>query len=81
MILLATEAKFLSVESYFAAYKDLLAELSELDAWRALPSEVAAWWRHRNQTSLLISQSNPLLAGRDVHRLTLHKLSEAPIFQ
>jgi len=81
MILLATEAKFLSVESYFAAYQDLLAELSEFDAWRALPSEVAAWWRHRNRTSLLISQSNPLLAGPDVHRLTLHKLSEAPMFQ
>jgi hypothetical protein len=81
MILAATEPRFLSVESYLAAYKDLLTELSGLQAWRARPSEVAAWWRHRNQASLLISQTKPVLAGSDVRSLTIQKLSEASIFQ
>jgi hypothetical protein len=81
MILAATEPHYLSAEPYLGAYKGLLKELSELEAWRALPSEVAAWWRNRDQASLISSQSKPVVAGSEVSGVVVRRLSEASLLQ
>jgi hypothetical protein len=81
MIHLATEPRYLSIASYGGAYKNLLTEFSDLKAWHALPSAVASWWRLRDEASLLISQTNPILAGSAVASLTIQRLSETPLFQ
>lgn len=81
MILLATEPRYLSIASYGDAYKNFLVDVSKIKAWHALPSEVAAWWRLRDKATLLISQTNPILAGSAVNSLTIQRLSETPLFQ
>jgi hypothetical protein len=81
MILLATEPKYLSAQPYLSAYKDLLTELAKMDAWHALPSEIAAWWRRRDEATLAISHGEPHVVGPDVSGLVIQKLSETPIFQ
>lgn len=81
MILLATEPRYVSIEPYLTVYKDLLNELARLDAWHALPSEVAAWWKRRDEAGLVTRQGQPRIVGTDVSELVVQKLSETPLFQ
>ncbi len=81
MILLATEPRYVSIEPHLSAYKDLLSHLARLDAWHALPSEIAAWWRHRDEAALVVCQDQPQVVGADAGELVVRRLSEVPIFQ
>jgi len=54
MILTLTHPDYCGTGHYLAQYEALLKRLAEYDAWRALPSEVAQWWRQRDQMSLSI---------------------------
>ncbi len=53
MALLDTHPDYLFDDPAPAAYQAFLAEFArDTTAWRALPSEVAAWWRRRSETRL-----------------------------
>jgi len=53
MALLDTHPDYLLEETADSAYRDFLAAFADdAGAWRALPSEVATWWRRRAQTRL-----------------------------
>jgi hypothetical protein len=53
MALLITHPDYLSQAPIARAYTELLARFADDDsAWRALPIEVARWWRQRAQSSL-----------------------------
>ena len=50
MILPLTHPDYSGDDENLPAYEELLKVLSDFDAWRALPLEVAQWWRERAQT-------------------------------
>jgi len=53
MALLITHPDYTEVGPMVAAYEQLLAHFAaDPDVWRALPGEVAAWWRRRAASSL-----------------------------
>ena len=48
MILTLTHPDYCGDGAYLDAYEELLKQLGEIElAWRALPSEAAAWWQQR----------------------------------
>jgi hypothetical protein len=53
MILTLTHPDYCGTGPTLSAYRQLLVYLSSIvGAWRALPSEVAEWWRHRAALTL-----------------------------
>lgn len=51
LALLVTHPDYLQPDSYLDTYRDLLERFrDDATAWRALPREVAAWWRARSET-------------------------------
>ena len=45
-------------------YETLLKQLNEFQsAWRALPSEVSAWWRSRERMRLTVRGDSPSIEG------------------
>jgi hypothetical protein len=81
MILIASDLTDLSVDSHFAAYEELLRQLSGLDAWRALPSAVASWWQLRDGATLSLTGSQPSIEGVGVECAVVRRLTDEPIFQ
>lgn len=64
MILTLTHPDYSGSGTNLECYKELLSYLADIAAWRALPSEVAAWWRRRSLTELAIGADNrPFVAG------------------
>jgi hypothetical protein len=63
-------------------YEALLKQLSEFpSAWRALPSEVAAWWRLRDQMKLTVQGDSPFIEGRGSERAVARMLSSEPLMR
>jgi hypothetical protein len=63
-------------------YETLLKQLSEFpSAWRALPSEVAAWWRLRDQMKLTVSGGSPHIEGAGSERAVARMLSSEPLLR
>ena len=61
-------------------YEGLLKQLNDLpSAWRALPSEVATWWRQRDQLKLTVEGDFPVIEGLAAERATARRLSEEPL--
>jgi peptidoglycan/xylan/chitin deacetylase (PgdA/CDA1 family) len=61
-------------------YEGLLKQLNDLpSAWRALPSEVATWWRQRDQLKLTVEGDFPMIEGLAAERATARRLSEEPL--
>lgn len=57
-------------------YEALLKQLSEFpSAWRALPSEVAAWWRLRDRMRLSVADNVPCIEGPGSERAVARMLS------
>ncbi len=57
-------------------YEELLRRLSALESsWRALPSEVADWWRRRGAFKLLVKDDRPLITGRNTTGAVARRLS------
>lgn len=63
-------------------YETLLEQLSEIQsAWRALPSEVSAWWRRRNRMRLTVNNDRNLrsIEGPGSERAVARMLSSEPL--
>lgn len=64
MILTLTHPDYMGAGRHLADYEELLKRLGEIEnAWRALPSAVAAWWRRRGKLSLCLDGEKPRLVG------------------
>ena len=78
MILTLVHPDYCGEGAYLQEYEKLLEYLAGIDnAWRALPSEVAQWWRQRAGAELNLIDSQPMVSpgGRVVPRL----LSQEPL--
>jgi len=66
---------YIQTEQSIDTYKQLLAYLSELRdkerMWIALPGEVNAWWRERNEMSLLLKDGKWQIEGEGSERARL----------
>jgi len=80
MILTLTHPDYTAVEPHLSAYEELLKRLSNLDkAWRALPSEVATWWRQRSQLQLKTESGRTAVMGEGSERAVVRSLSDEPL--
>jgi hypothetical protein len=75
LVMLLIHPDYLVESDCRAVYTDLLAMLNELRTsrrlWFALPSEVADWWRLRNQMSIAGNQGTWHIAGDGAERARL----------
>lgn len=82
MILARTDPGCIGTESYLPVYERLLDNLNRIDrAWRALPSEAAAWWRRRDALTLEVSAKQPIIAGSDTTGAVAQRLLHEPLVQ
>jgi hypothetical protein len=80
MLLMLTHPDYSGEGWQLEQYAELLRRLSELeDAWRAQPSEVAAWWRRRSALRLMIDKQRPAVAGADPAGATALRLDTEPL--
>jgi hypothetical protein len=80
MILTLTHPDYSGTQPYLGAYERLLERLNAIGAsWRALPSEVAAWWRRRSQMRLSVSSSGPVISGPDTTGAKAQRLADHPL--
>jgi peptidoglycan/xylan/chitin deacetylase (PgdA/CDA1 family) len=76
MILPLTHPDYSGDDENLPAYEELLKVLSDFDAWRALPREVARWWRERAQMKLTIKEGKPFIEGLAGKRAVARRVSE-----
>jgi hypothetical protein len=80
MILTLTHPDYCGEGVYLQAYEELLKRLNENEtAWRALPSEVAQWWRQRARLRLEVDNGRPNITGLGAEHATALRLSEQPL--
>jgi peptidoglycan/xylan/chitin deacetylase (PgdA/CDA1 family) len=80
MILTLTHPDYCGAEPYLSEYRELLKQLADLpEAWRALPSEVANWWRRRAAMTLVTDGTQPSIRGADVSGAVVRRLSDEPL--
>ena len=80
MILTLTHPDYCGEGVYLQAYAELLKQLAEINsAWRALPFEVAGWWRQRAQLRLHVENGRPIISGPGAARASALRLSEQPL--
>jgi hypothetical protein len=61
-------------------YETLLKQLNAVaSAWRALPSEVATWWRERDRMRLTVQGDRPIIEGAGAARAIARRLSVEPL--
>src|SRR5579885_2245050 len=66
---------------HLGEYAELLKQLNDLeDAWRALPSAVAAWWRRRAALRLSIAGDQPCISG-EAAGAVIRLVSSEPLFR
>jgi len=78
MILTLVHPDYCGAGPNLKQYEILLKQLNEFQsAWRALPSEVSAWWRHRDQMKLTIDpgSNRPSIEGPGSERAVARMLS------
>ena len=77
MILALTHPDYSGDDEHLPAYEELLKVLSEFDdAWRALPLEIAQWWRERAQMKLNTKEGKPWIDGLGARRAVARRVSE-----
>jgi peptidoglycan/xylan/chitin deacetylase (PgdA/CDA1 family) len=76
MILALTHPDYSGADEHLSTYEELLKVLSDFDAWRALPLEVAQWWRERASLKLTIREGKPLIEGLAARRASARRVSE-----
>ncbi len=82
MILTLTHPDYCAAEPYLSQYRELLKRLANIEgAWRATPSEVAAWWRRRNAMTLAVDGGKPVITGDGAHDAAAVRLAEVPLAQ
>jgi hypothetical protein len=80
MILTLTHPDCCGIEPHLSEYAELLRRLASIDgAWRALPSEVAAWWRRRNAIALKLDGNRPVIDDAGGADAVACRLSETPL--
>jgi peptidoglycan/xylan/chitin deacetylase (PgdA/CDA1 family) len=80
MILTLVHPDYCGSGEYFAEYETLLKQLNDFQlAWRALPSEVSAWWRRRDQMRLTVRGDTPSIEGPGSERAVATMLSSEPL--
>ncbi|MGH7905981.1 MAG: hypothetical protein ACREP6_05080 [Candidatus Binataceae bacterium] len=80
MILTLTHPDYCGIGPYLSGYEELLKRLSEIDsAWRALPSDVARWWRRRAELNLWIKNGTPIIEGLNCGGAAAVRLSAEPL--
>jgi hypothetical protein len=80
MILTLTHPDYCGEGVYLQAYAELLKQLAEIEsAWRALPFEVARWWRQRSELQLRVENGRPMITGPGATRATALRLSQQPL--
>jgi peptidoglycan/xylan/chitin deacetylase (PgdA/CDA1 family) len=76
MILTVTHPDYYGCEPYLARYEELLKQLCDLEGgWRALPSQVAAWWRRRARMKIVVKSGSPTISGPSIEGATARLLS------
>lgn len=76
MILTLVHPDYCGSGRYLEEYETLLKQLNEIrSAWRALPSEVSAWWRNRDRMRLTVRSDSPYIEGPGSQRAVALKLS------
>jgi peptidoglycan/xylan/chitin deacetylase (PgdA/CDA1 family) len=77
MILTLTHPDYSGDPPHLSAYEELLKRLNDIaDAWKALPSEVAHWWRQRARLRLRTDDGVPRIVGAGSERAAARLLSE-----
>ena len=80
MILTLVHPDYCGAGQYLDEYETLLKQLNDYQsAWRALPSEVSAWWRRRDQMRLTVRGDFPSIEGPGSERAVARMLSSEPI--
>ena len=80
MILTLVHPDYCGSGRHLKEYEALLKQLSEFQsAWRALPSEVSAWWRRRDQMRLTVNGNTPSIEGTGSERAVARMLSSEPL--
>jgi peptidoglycan/xylan/chitin deacetylase (PgdA/CDA1 family) len=80
MILTLVHPDYCGSGHYLEEYETLLKQLNEIrSAWRALPSEVSAWWRNRDRMRLTVRSDSPYIEGPGSQRAVALKLSSEPL--
>jgi peptidoglycan/xylan/chitin deacetylase (PgdA/CDA1 family) len=80
MILTLTHPDYIGMRQHIGKYEELLKHLNELEsAWRALPSQVAAWWRQRAALSLSVKDDRAIVVGADTRGAVARRLSSEPL--
>src|SRR5579875_985585 len=78
MILSLIHPDYCGAAPYLKIYEELLKQLADLEhAWRALPSEVARWWRQRAQMQLTIDKGKAYISGEGAAAARVVTLREA----
>jgi hypothetical protein len=80
MILTLTHPDYMGTGRHLAEYEELLKRLAAIESvWRALPSEVAAWWRQRSALRLLVEDGAFRIEGPASGKAVAIRLSEEPL--
>lgn len=80
MILTLVHPDYCGSGHYLDEYETLLKQLNDYQsAWRALPSEVSAWWRCRDQMKLTVRGDFPSIEGPGSARAVARILSSEPL--
>jgi peptidoglycan/xylan/chitin deacetylase (PgdA/CDA1 family) len=80
MILTLVHPDYCGVGENLKEYENLLKYLSQVSsAWRALPSEVANWWRQRDGLKLMVDGDTPVIEGPGASRAVARRLSSEPL--
>lgn len=76
MILTLTHPDYVGTGSLLKQYEEFLKRLSGFGSvWRALPYQVANWWRERSAMTLHLNGGLPRISGKGSERAVARKLS------
>lgn len=82
MILTLVHPDYYGRQPYLAEYEELLKQLRDTEgAWRALPSEVASWWKRRARMTLEVQSGKPRIAGSSTEGAAARRLSTERLFR
>ena len=77
MILALTHPDYIWTPEHRGRYEELLKRLADMDsAWRALPCEVARWWRMRAALRLELDDGAPKVVGQGAELAAVERVRE-----
>jgi peptidoglycan/xylan/chitin deacetylase (PgdA/CDA1 family) len=80
MILTLTHPDYIGSGEHLARYEELLKQLRDIpQSWRALPSEVAQWWRRRSQMKLQMENGRAVINGDESSTAAVVAFPEEPL--